>query len=359
MVWSSAASSSASITPMVARTLMRGVSSACGMGFSLLDAHRLDEAQTQMAELNQLRLVEATGQRDLGTRGLPPQCLDALAALLGELGIDGPTIGGIVHAFDQAVALQVVDEAGHRSRGNVQHLRQLAHGETSVRLVLQAHQDLEAALTEAEPIRPACQGGRALLPQDRDAGQGLRSGLDFSALSLQNFTDPRVEQEAIRVGLELGGVMIGLESELTHIYRAHYHIAQETTQPAIDGDPVTGWAGAARRRPPFLRDRGSFLVGLVPYHGLGARGASAYSDDADGGDEYDDDRQGHARPHAINERLREDGMGQPLQLLRDLRRDTGGQLQAPARLAAPDLKTLARRPAGAIAGASPKRGLSR
>src|SRR5438128_8028537 len=120
MVWSSAASRSASITPMVAKTLIRVVSSACGMGVCLLDAHRLDETQTQVAQLNQLRLGEAPGQRDLGTRRLPPQRRDARAALLGELGVDGPPVGGIVDAFDEAVALQVVDEAGHRSRGDVQ-----------------------------------------------------------------------------------------------------------------------------------------------------------------------------------------------------------------------------------------------
>src|SRR5712692_6167587 len=203
MVWSSAASKSASITPMVARTLIRVVSSACGIGFSLLDAHRLDEAQTQMTQLNELRLFQALRQRKLHTRGLPPQRLDALAALLGELGVDGAAIVRIVDAFDQAVAFQVVDQAGHRPRGNVQHLRQLAHGETPGRLVFQAHQDLEAALAEAEPIRPALHGRVQLLPQDADCGQRLRSGLDFSALSLQNLTDARVEQEAIRVGLQL------------------------------------------------------------------------------------------------------------------------------------------------------------
>src|ERR1700687_5464816 len=99
IVWSRAASKSASITPMVARTLMRVVSSACGMRFSLLDAHRLDETETQMAQLNQLRRFQALGQRDLDARGLPPQRLDALAALVGELGIDSAAIVWVVHAF--------------------------------------------------------------------------------------------------------------------------------------------------------------------------------------------------------------------------------------------------------------------
>src|SRR6266851_4350963 len=261
MVWSSAASSSASITPMVARTLIRVVSSACGMGFSLLDAHRLDEAQTQMTQLNQLRVGQTPGQRHLRTCGLPPQRLDALAALIGELGVDRAPVDRVVDPFDQAVTLQVVDEAGHRSRRDVEHLRELAHGETPGRLVFQAHQDLEAALAKAEPIRPALHGRVKLLPEDADGRQCLGSRVDSSALSLENLTDARVEQEAIRVGLELGGVVIGFESELTHIYNAHYYIAQETTQPAIDGEPVTrraplpGTPGPLPPAPPARRER--------------------------------------------------------------------------------------------------------
>src|SRR5260370_16105244 len=257
MVWSSAASSSASITPMVARTLIRVVSSACGMAFSLLDAHRLDEAQTQMTQLNQLRVGQTPRQRDALTSGLPPERLDALAALIGELGVDRAPVDGVVDAFDQAVTLQVVDEARHRSRRDVEHLRELAHGETPGRLVFQAHQDLEAALAEAEPIRPALHGRVKLLPHDADGRQCLGSRVDSSALSLENLTDARVEQEATRVGLELGGVAIGVDSELTHIYNAHYYIAQETTQPAIDVEPVTGCAGAAPLRPT-LRHRRHF-----------------------------------------------------------------------------------------------------
>src|SRR5260370_33776568 len=197
MVWSSAGSSSASITPMVARTLIRVVSSACGMGFSLLDAHRLDEAQTQMTQLNQLRVGQTPGQRHLRTCGLPPQRLDALAALIGELGVDRAPVDGVVDAFDQAVTLQVVDEARHRSRRDVEHLRELAHGETPARLVFQAHQDLEPALAEAEPLRPALHGRVQLFPKDADGGQRLRSRLDLSALSHESLADPGVEQEAV------------------------------------------------------------------------------------------------------------------------------------------------------------------
>src|SRR5260370_11363059 len=154
MVWSSAASSSASITPMVARTLIRVVSSACGMGFSLLDAHRLDEAQTQMTQLNQLRVGQTPGQRHLRTCGLPPQRLDALAALIGELGVDRAPVDGVVDAFDQAVTLQVVDEARHRSRRDVEHLGELALGETPTRLALQTHQDLHSASAIADHSPP-------------------------------------------------------------------------------------------------------------------------------------------------------------------------------------------------------------
>src|ERR1700737_2359764 len=254
MAWSSAASSSASITPMVARTLIRVVSSACGMGFSLLDAHRVDEAETQMSQLNQLRTGQTLGERDLSSDSLAPQRLDPLAALIAQLGIDRAPVGGIIDALDEAIALQVVDQAGHRSRGDVQHLGQLPHREAPVRLVFQAHQDLEAALAEAEPLRPSLHAHVELLAKDANGRERLGSRLDGSALSRQKLANSRVEQETVRVRLELGLVVIGLESELTHIYRAHYYIAQETGQPVIGGNPVTGRG----RRPaapsyPFTR----------------------------------------------------------------------------------------------------------
>src|SRR5712664_1705893 len=105
IVWSSAASRSASITPMVARTLIRVVNSACGMGFSLLGAHRLDEAQAEMAQLNQFGLFEAVGQGGLHPGGLPPELTDTVATLVGDLGIDRAPVRRIGDAPDQAVAL--------------------------------------------------------------------------------------------------------------------------------------------------------------------------------------------------------------------------------------------------------------
>src|SRR5438445_10109330 len=200
-----------------------------------------------MTQLNELRLFQALRQRGLDTCGLPPERLDALAPLLGELGVDGAAIGRIVDAFYQAVAFQVVDQAGHRPRGNVQHLRQLAHGETPSRLVFQAHQDLEAALAEPEALRPALHGHVELLPQDADGGQRLRSRVDVSALSRQDLANSRVEEVTVRVSLEIGMLVIGFESELTHIYRTHYYPTQETVKPGIGGGPVTGWRAPARQ----------------------------------------------------------------------------------------------------------------
>src|SRR5438132_1067629 len=239
MVWSSAASSSASITPAVARTLMRVVSSPCGMGFSLLNAQRLDETQAQMTKLNQLGVLEPVGQGRLDPRSLPPERVHAVSALVGDLRIDGAPVLRIGDAPHQAVALQIIDEAGHRSRGDVEHLRELTHGQPPAWLMVKAHEDLEAALAEAEPVRPALHARVELLSQDADGGQRLRSGLDLSALPLQYLADPRIEQEALGVGLELGGVEFWVGSELTHIYVAHYYIAQETGQAAVCDESVT------------------------------------------------------------------------------------------------------------------------
>src|SRR6266513_334629 len=149
MVWSSAASSSASITPAVARTLMRVVSSPCGMGFSLLNAQRLDETQTQMTKLNQLGVLEPVGQGRLDPCGLTPERIHAVTALVRDLRVDGAPVRGIGDAPDQAVALQ-------------------------------------------------------------------------------DLADPRIEEEALRVGLERWDVEFWMGSEVTHIYVTHYYIAQET-----------------------------------------------------------------------------------------------------------------------------------
>src|SRR5438477_2517399 len=189
MVWSSAASKSASITPMVASTLIRVVSSACGMGFSLLGAHCLDKSQAEMTQLNQFRLLEAVGQGGLDAGGFPPELVDTVAALVGDLGMDRPPVRRIGDAPDQAVALQVVDEAGHGSRGDVQHLRELAHRELPVWLVVQSHEELETALTEAEPVRPALHPGVQLLSQDADCGQCLRARVDPPPPAAQDLTD--------------------------------------------------------------------------------------------------------------------------------------------------------------------------
>src|SRR2546430_11578271 len=257
IVWSSAASKRASITPMVARTLIRVVSSACGMGFSLLDAHRLDQAQTQMSQLNQFGLLEAMGQGGLDPCGLPPELVDAVATLVGDLGIHRAPVRRIGNAPDQAVALQVVDEPGHGSRGDVEHLGELAHGEAPVWLVVESHQDLEAALAEAEPVRPALHARVQLLSQDADCRQRLRSRVDTPPLTPQNLADPRVEQEPIGVALEFWMVLIGLKSGLTHIYVPHYYMPQEMARPASVPDQRQV-GGAARRRPPVLVSPGGF-----------------------------------------------------------------------------------------------------
>src|SRR5256714_9753138 len=88
-----------------------------------------------------------------------------------------------------------------------------------------------------------------------------------------------------------------------------------------------------------LGDRGRLFLGRR----RGGRCASAYPEDADRRHQDDGNRQGHARTHGIQERLGEDGMRYPLELLDDLRRYARGQLQAAAGLAAADLQATARR----------------
>ncbi len=88
----------------------------------------------------------------------------------------------------------------------------------------------------------------------------------------------------------------------------------------------------------LLRDRRRFLKCLSLSPPLGPRRASANAEDANRSDQHGGGRHGHGRAHGVNERLGEDRMRQLFQLVHDLRRDAGGQLQAAARLAASDLQ---------------------
>ena len=108
--------------------------------------------------------------------------------------------------------------------------------------------------------------------------------------------------------------------------------------------------------PKGLRYGRRLSVCLLPGLRLGSPGTSADAEDANRRDEHDGDPKRHAWPHRVHERLGEDGMSQPLQLLQDLRRDPAGQLQAAARLAAPDLEAMTRRLAEAIDERCPERG---
>src|SRR5437667_6516131 len=98
MVWSRAASSRASMTPTVARTLIRVDSSACGIVPSFGRAHGPDEAQAQMTELDQLRLAKAPGQLRLSAGGVSPERLHPLTALGGELGVHRAAVSGIINS---------------------------------------------------------------------------------------------------------------------------------------------------------------------------------------------------------------------------------------------------------------------
>src|SRR5256885_13421239 len=173
IVWSRAASSSASITPTVASTLMRVDSSACGMTLFLLGAHRLDHSQTHMTELNQLRVLEASGQRLLAGYRITPKRLHPLPALLGDLGVDRAPVVRIIDSSHQAVAHQVVNQPGDRSGRDVEHRREIPHGAAAIRDVLQPHKDLKAALAQPMPVGPALHGRMHLLAQKADRSQSF------------------------------------------------------------------------------------------------------------------------------------------------------------------------------------------
>src|SRR5437868_3074004 len=130
-----------------------------------------------------------------------------------------------------------------------------AHGQAAVRLVVQAYQDLEAPFAQAVVIRPALHQRVHLLTEDANSGERLRPRLDLSAAPRQDLSHPRIEEIAVGVGPELGGIQFGLNSEGPHIFVPHYPIPQQKTQTGGCGELVTleGSAAPARRCPLLTR----------------------------------------------------------------------------------------------------------
>src|SRR5579864_1496592 len=264
MVWSSAASSRASITPMVANTLTRVLSSVCGIGFSLLNAHGFDETESQVPQLNQLGLGEVARQAGLPHGCLAPQRPHPLPALLGDFGIHRAPVVGVIDPLYQAVALQVVDQAGDRSGRDLQHVGEVTHGHPAVFPRLEADEDLKAPLAQPVLVSPALHGHVQLLAQNPHRRQRLTSGVDLPASPGQHLAQSRVVAAAGRVHGKVGG-----EAELevrdsllhlfcihlvcahlfwAHIYVAQYYTTQDRCTPGTGDELVTG-GGRPRRLP--------------------------------------------------------------------------------------------------------------
>src|SRR5919108_1599114 len=168
------------MTPAVANTLTR-VDSSAGMGGSLLRAHPLDEPQRNVSQLDELRLLEIPRQLFLAACRVAPDNFHSFTPELGELGVYRSAVFGIVDSTDQAVALEVVDQSGHGSRRDIEHLGELPHRRPAGRDVLKPDQDLEATLTEAVVVRPAFHLGMHLLAEHADGRQSLRAWVDLPA----------------------------------------------------------------------------------------------------------------------------------------------------------------------------------
>src|SRR5437867_3976789 len=161
------------MTPAVARILRRVVSSACGMVVSFGRAHNSDEAQAQVTELDQLRLAKALRELCLATGGASPERLHPLTALGGELGVHRAAVVGNINSLDEAIALQVVDPAGHGP------------------------------------------------------------GVDLAPASRKYLPAVGAVQVAVGVRLEAGRIRIRFKSGVPHIYMPHYPITQQREQAGI------------------------------------------------------------------------------------------------------------------------------
>ncbi len=108
-----------------------------------------------MTKLLELLGRESRRDLELPLQSLLPHPLQPLRARHRQSRIGQPAVGRIVDALHQAIALEMIDEAGDVARGNLQLVGQLPEGQLPFRCGLQRPKDVQAALAQAMLVGPA------------------------------------------------------------------------------------------------------------------------------------------------------------------------------------------------------------
>ena len=175
----------------------------CWLAFWQISFQFCNYAQAEVAQQPEFLVTEAVEKIALEPDGLLPYGVDPVATRVCELCKDRAPITRIGYARHQAVALEVVDEAGDVPRAHVKPGGHQTKGH-SLRLMAQHEKNPQACAAETETLRP---GVHRAVHQPRGEGQraeclqrGHRVRCDVSRNLLPNLY---VVEEPILIGINI------------------------------------------------------------------------------------------------------------------------------------------------------------
>src|SRR5256885_2934244 len=206
-----------------------------------------------MSQLCQVVLAHALDQLELVLQAFPPDTFDSLAAGGRQPSAHGAAVLRVGHALDEAVALQVVDEAGDIPWRRVELVRQIA--EWAVTDAEQPEHDAQAALAQVVFLSPALLHHAQRLAGDPQGGQGLH-GRRVDPQRLQELPHPGAVEAAGLVAAQFvdGGVdLVVLHIGFMHSELLHYSLIQEfaasySPNVIVDAHLDIGWNAIASGR---------------------------------------------------------------------------------------------------------------
>ena len=230
-----------------------------------------------MSKLRQIVFAHSFHDLGLSLQALAPDRLDALAAGGGEAGSDGAPISGVRDALDEAVLLQVVDQAGDVARGGIHVVRKVA--QRHITASVEPKQNAEPALAEPVLLGPPLLQQVHRATGKADCGQRLNGAqLDFERV--EHRPKVGVEQAAFLVLFQLPADPRDrvLQIRVFHIERLHYYHIQDfgrgySPKVIVDAHLDIAWGAVSRGHgflvpppPGFLISRPSLVaagVGLI------------------------------------------------------------------------------------------------
>src|SRR6266581_2280144 len=157
-----------------------------------------------MPELRQVLLAKCLYDFELVLNSFLPDGLDPSFAGFSEPSPDRTPVFGVRNPFDQAVALEVVDQPGDISRCRVEVLRQIT--QRRIATSIEAEQHAHPAFGEAMRFRPSLLQKVEEAARDLEGGQGLHCG-DVHLQGLQQLP----HMDAVKPPRLVDGALLAVE----------------------------------------------------------------------------------------------------------------------------------------------------